>query len=283
MRFPIPSSARRRWAKWLAVLAIYSLIVGCVNLADRLVIFPTTYPIDPDGAVRRAVPFQGGDLEAWTAVSPAAARSQPEAFVLRFYGNADRAERWVTEEAQFWAPRPVEVWGVNYPGFGGSTGPARVASIGPAALAAFDALKAHAGDRPIFVFGASIGTTAALHVAANRPVAGAILHNPPALREMILREHGWWNLWLLAVPVARQIPRDLDSVANAKAARGPAVFLLAEKDEVVAPKYHRLVADAYGGEKRVILLRDATHNAPIEGASLEEFRAAIDWLMPRPR
>ena len=60
---------------------------------------------------------------------------------MRFYGNADRADRWVAEEAEMWNSRAVEVWGMNYPGFGGSSGPARLARLGPAALAAFDALK----------------------------------------------------------------------------------------------------------------------------------------------
>ena len=142
-----------------------------------------------------------------------------------------------------WNDRAVEIWGMNYPGFGGSTGPARLSQIGPAALAAFDELKRQAGGRPIVLFGASIGATAALHVAAQRPETRLILHNPPPLRQMILRQFGWWNLWLLAGPVALQIPRDLDSLSNAKAIHAPAIFLLAEKDEVVAPRFHRLVVD----------------------------------------
>src|SRR5207237_4101087 len=96
------------------------------------------------------------------------------------------------------------------------------------ALAAFDALKRAAGDRPIVVFGASLGTTTALHIAAHRQVAGLILHNPPALRQMILRQFGWWNLWLLAGPLARKLPHDLDSIANAKVVRAPAPFLRAQ-------------------------------------------------------
>jgi hypothetical protein len=39
-------------------------------------------------------------------------------------------------------------------------------------------------------------------VAANRPCAGLVLTNPPPLRNMILQRFGWWNLWLLATPVA---------------------------------------------------------------------------------
>ena len=206
-----------------------------------------------------------------------------------------------------WNDRAVEIWGMNYPGFGGSTGPARLARIGPAAVAAFGELRRHAANKsavesavpsgpmpssvlrtahtgaPIVLFGTSIGATAALHLAASRPteIAGLILQNPPPLREMILRQFGWWNLWLLAGPVALQIPRDLDGIANARASRTPAIFLLAERDEIVAPRFHRLVVQAYAGEKRIIELRGAYHNDPIEGTALADLNDALGWVLTK--
>ena len=252
------------------------------HLPDHLILFPTKAPIDPGSAVRKTVPFQNGELEIWTAKSRRAhEQGRAAVFILRFYGNADRADRWAALEADMWNDRAVEIWGMNYPGFGGSTGPARLARIGPAAVAAFDELKHHAGDVPIVAFGASIGATAALHVATQRPIAGLILHNPPPLREMILRQFGWWNLWLLAGPVALQVPRDLDSIVNARASRAPAIFLLAERDEIVAPRFHRLVLERYAGEKRVIALRDAHHNDPIQGAALADLNDALGWLLAK--
>lgn len=184
-------------------------------------------------------------------------------------------------EAEAWDHRAVEIWGVNYPGFGGSSGPARLDLLAPAAIAAFDALKERSGSKPIILFGASIGTTAALHVAANRVVTGVVLHNPPALRQMILRQFGWWNLWLLAGPIALKIPPELDSIANARQTHAPAVFLLAQNDEVVAPKYQQLVVNAYAGEKRIVNLAGAHHNSPIEGAVIADVHKAYDWLLPR--
>jgi len=88
-------------------------------------------------------------------------------------------------------------------------------------------------------------------------------------------------LWLLAGPVAWQIPRDLDSIANARASRAPAIFLLAEKDEIVAPRFHRLVVEAYAGENRVIELRGAHHNDPVEGAALADLNNALDWMLTK--
>jgi len=274
--------AMRKTRIVLAIVSAYFILIFFAHLPDHLILFPTRAPIDTGGAVRKTLPFQNGELELWTAVSHQAQKQgRPDIYVLRFYGNADRADRWVAEEAEEWNDRAVEIWGMNYPGFGGSTGPARLARIGPAALTAFDELKRQADERPIVLFGASLGATAALHVAAHRPVAGLILQNPPPLRQMILRQFGWWNLWLLAGPIALQIPRDLDSVSNAKAIHVPAIFLLAEKDEVVAPRFHWLVVDAYAGEKRLTSLRDAYHNTPIDETGLADFYKALDWLLPK--
>jgi hypothetical protein len=261
---------------------LYLAVMFFGHLPDHLILFPTTAPIDADGAVRKMLPFQNGQLEVWTAKSRLAQqKGGADIYVLRFYGNADRADRWAAAEAKMWNDRAVEIWGMNYPGFGRSTGPARLSRIGPAALTAFDELKRQAADWPVVVFGTSIGATPALHVAAHRRVAGLILHNPVPLREMILRRFGWWNLWLLAGPVALQIPKDLDSISNAKTIRAPAIFLLAEEDEVVPPRYHKLVVDAYAGEKRVISLHGAYHNDPIESVGLADFYRALDWLLPK--
>jgi len=267
----------------LAIGIVYFAVMFFGHFSDHLILFPTRAPIDAGSAIRKRVPFQSGELEVWTAKSQRAQQQgRADIFILRFYGNADRADRWAAAEAEMWRDRAVEIWGMNYPGFGGSTGPARLSRIGPAAVAAFDELKDHADDRPIVPFGTSIGATVALHVAASRPagIAGLILHNPPPLREMILRQFGWWNLWLLAGPIALQIPRDLDSIENARAIHAPAIFLLAQRDEVVAPRFHRLVVNAYAGEKRVIELRGAHHNDPIEGNALDDLNDTLSWLLP---
>jgi pimeloyl-ACP methyl ester carboxylesterase len=266
----------------LAIGIVYLAVMFFGHLPDHLILFPTRAPINAGGAVRKIIPFENGKLEVWIAQSRRAQQQgSADLYVLRFYGNADRAEHWPAARPEMWNDRAVEIWGVNYPGFGGSTGPARLSKMAPAALAAFDELKRHALDRPIIPFGISIGATAALHVAAQRPVSGLILQNPPPLREMILRRFGWWNLWLLAGPVALQIPKDLDSIANAKAIHAPAIFLLAEKDAVVPPRYHKLVVDAYAGEKHVIQLPGAHHNDPIQGTALADFNRGIDWLLAK--
>ena len=277
------------------------LLAGCVVALftvftpDRLLLFPTREAQSTYGAGRHALPFRGGELEVWVtrstqspfypgASEPRAAHDPrppraPDVYVLRFYGNADRADGNVVLDAGSWPVGQAEVWGVNYPGYGGSTGPATLASIGPAALAAFDALQRTAAGKPIVVYGTSLGTTAALCVSAHRPVAGVILQNPPPLRQIILRQFGWWNLWLIAGPMALHVPSALDSLANAQATRAPGVFLLAEKDTIVRPRYQQLVVAAYAGPKQVVTQLDSDHNAPLDAVTTRQFNEAVSWMM----
>jgi hypothetical protein len=63
--------------------------------------------------------------------------------------------------------------------------------------------------------------------------------------------------------------------------RAPAIFLLADQDEIVAPRFQKLVLDAYAGEKRVITLHDSYHNSPIEGAAVADLHTALEWLLSR--
>ena len=273
-----PKSRRRRLTL-VGLFLGYTLLMAFGGCADFFILHPSRDRLVVPGTVRHEVPVPGGKpVEVWAARSDGARKAEPRAFVLEFVGNASRAE-WMAEMvADEWRDRPVEVWAVNYPGYGGSPGPARLASIPPAALAAYDALKSHAGDRPVFVSGQSLGTAAALHVAAHRPVAGCVLWSPPPLRDMILKRFGWWNLWLVAGPVAMQVPAQLDSISNARKANAPAVFIATGRDSVVPLSYQTKVSDAYAGPKRYIRLNESQHNAILEGPYIAEFQAALDWL-----
>ncbi len=279
---PIQFLTRGRAITW-ALLPLALIAMGCSLSPDRIILHPSTDNLGSIGATRRTVPFEGGQLEIWTGRSRAASPgARPDAYLLRFYGNADRADPNVGVEALEWRGRPVEIWGVNFPGYGGSTGPARLGRIGPAALAAYDALKATAGDRPIIAYGTSLGTTAALYVAAHRTVAGVILQNPPPLRQIVLRQFGWWNLWLIAGPIALRIPSALDSVGNARQVHAPGVFILSERDGTVLPRYQRLVVDAYAGPKRVFTLPGADHNDPLDAPTQAGVYEAVDRGLAAP-
>jgi uncharacterized protein len=242
--------ARRRAVRFSLTMIVALSTTGC--LADKLMLWPPSGPADASGAVRRV---ESG-IEIWT-VAPSD-RGEPDAYVLEFSGNGARAEWTVAEHASHF-PRAA-FWGVNYRGYGGSEGSATLDGVAEAATIAYDALAKEAKGRPIFAFGTSMGTTAALHLSAERAIDGLLLVNPPPLKRLVLEEHGWWNLYLLALPTALGVPRALDSEENARRTRAPAVFVTSEDDGIVPLGYQGRVVAAYAGPKEVILIPRAGHN-----------------------
>jgi hypothetical protein len=268
----------RRRIILIALLLVYAAVMSFGGCADRLLLHPSTNHADAGRAVARFVDVDGRRVEIFTARSPAAADREPEGFVLEFCGNATRAEHITQFVADRWENHPVEVWVMNYPGFGRSDGPAKLASIPRAALATYDALKRIAGDRPVFMAGNSMGACPALHVASQRPCAGVILQNVPPLRRLILSRHGWWNLWLVALPIAWQVPVELNALDTAPRVTAPAIFIIGEQDTLVPPAYQRLIVAAYGGPTRVVALPAVGHWESLPPEAEQELRRAIDQL-----
>jgi len=258
-----------------AIVILAALFVltagGCANF---LLLHPTGRSMRPPGIERRIVTREEGDLEVWVARSPGADTLPIETSVLVFSGNADRAERLATAVARLLGERAALVWAVNYPGYGGSEGSASLDAIPGAALAAYDALTAQTPDLPVVCWGESLGTTAALAVGAERDVAGLVLRNPPPLRRLIMARHGWWNLWLVAIPVALQVPIALNALDSAPRVTAPAVFVMSRDDRVVPYDYQRLVFEAFAGPKQEVILAHG-HN---DGMDRDEKRRLDDAL-----
>ena len=269
---------RRRGTILLTLVLIYFLGVTFGGCADHLLLHPWRYPVDAHGADRIDLPFGDGRLEIWQANSASLRQSggEPEAYVLEFTGNATRAEDVAIYVAQRWDAHAAEAWTLNYPGFGGSSGSGRLSKLVPSGLAAYDALAARAHGKPIIVAGNSMGTNTALAVAARRPVAGLLLHSPSPLKQVVMGHHGWWNLWLLAIPTALGVPDDLDGIANARNCQVPAVIVTGSRDTLVPPKYQNQIIDVYAGTKRVLTF-DGDHNTAPDG-NCPGFGDAIEWL-----
>jgi hypothetical protein len=269
---------RRRWLRFIvALVLIYFVTMTFGGCANTLILRPPPGKIDAGAAKQLMIPVKDRKLEIWAARSPAVGDGEPQAFVLEFCGNATRAEQIAQYVAQRWRNHPVETWVMNYPGYGASEGGKKFSLIPPSAMAAYDAIAQRAAGRPIFLAGNSLGTTSALYVAAHRPAAGVICQNPPPLRRLILQRYGWFNLWLVAGPVALQIPSELDSLDNAPNVKVPGVFVLADGDGVVPNKYSHLVYDAYAGEKQLIELH-GNHNSSVTGDAEKQLGDAIDHL-----
>lgn len=263
------------WVTLWVCVAIFAAGNVYGGAADRLILHPTTHPIPTAGLTQLLIGPEDQPVEVWQMLP--ARGIQTQGYVITFNGNADRAESAIKRFRWMWKDLPVEVWAVNFPGYGGSAGKGELAEITPAALAVYDHLKKQAGDKPIIVDGNSIGTTAALSLASQRPVDFVTLTHPPALKPMIINENGWWNLGVLAGTVAAGVPADLDSLATAPKCTMPALMLISDGDTVVPVKYQKLVAKAYKGKAQVMKI-PGNHNDTPSAATQRKVQAKIKLL-----
>ncbi len=256
-----------------ALIATSTAFGACAPVTSLLTLFPSRGEIALGGAERVMIEDGAGAIETIRARSPGARKEAARAIVLRFYGNADRADGGPASEAEGFGAWPVEVWGVNYPGFGRSEGSASLRGVARAA----DVALAKADERgvPIFAMGTSMGTTAALHLAATGKVRGVMLQNPPPLAQLIRGRYGWWNLWLVAAPISWGVPASLDSLANAKRATMPVVVLSSEHDEIVPFDYQTEIYEAYAGPKARLVAKGAAHNDRLPDAVWDEVRRKL--------
>ena len=247
-------------------------------LTDRIILQPTSQEIPvPE---RKPLRFAHGNgvLEVWVhRVGPHRPQA-PDLYLLEFPGTASRAEHRTEFVEDCWTHLCVEIWAVNPPGYGNSSGTASLRKMPAMAECALHEIRQTAGKIPVIVAGGSLGSVSALYLAARHPVEGVLLQNPPALRELILAQTGWWHFKWATRRIAAQVPAELDSIANARRASAAAIFVTAQQDTVVPASIQQQVIDAYSGPLKVLRMPDADHATSLRDSELEQLHTLANWL-----
>ncbi len=247
-------------------------------LTDRLILQSSRHDIHvPE---RRPARFIHGDgeLEVWVHRVGQDTQGTPDLYLLEFPGTASRAEHKTDFVEDCWSLRCVEIWAVNPPGYGNSSGTASLQKLPAMAERALQEVRQVAGETPVIVAGGSLGSISALYLAAHHQVDGLLVQNPPALREVILALSDWWHFKWLTRMISKQIPRELDSLANAQRATVPAVFVTAQQDKVVLPHLQNQIIKAYNGPLKIFFMPGAEHDTPLTESDFEQLRPLASWL-----
>jgi uncharacterized protein len=239
----------------MVVGAILIGIPALVYLAqDQLIFFPQPLAAAQREDVAKRYPavrelfLQSADgtaLHAWHVPGPVDAP-----LVMYFGGNAEEVS-WMLGEAA--RRTPAVGWLlVDYRGYGASEGTPSEAALNADALAWYQ--QAAALSRKIFIFGRSLGSAVAVHLASQREVAGVILVTPfDSLVNVAQRHYPY-------LPVSWMLRHRFDSLALASRVRAPLLCLTAMQDEIVPAEHARRLYDAWAGPKQWVALQGATHN-----------------------
>lgn len=248
------------------------------RLTDRMVLWPSTDPVDPGELERQLIPVDGGHLEAWTTQFQTG-DSRRNLLLVKFPGNAGRAERSTANPAHLLQNVASEVWTINPFGYGGSVGPATLQRYPEMVDAVYEAVRAQFPDHKLLVYGRSLGSISALAMAANYPVDGVYLWNPVPIHQMIATRlvYALPTLGLSRV-FAMQIPRELDAIRNAESCNAPCLIITSGQDKMVPPKFQARIARHYAGPKQIFDMPDSGHEDSIPDELEQKYRQDICWL-----
>jgi fermentation-respiration switch protein FrsA (DUF1100 family) len=234
----------------------YLLIVALAALAQRkLMYFPDPRRTPPlalalEGVKERSL--AAGDGERIIAWHAQAAPGRPT--LLYFHGNAGslaaRAER-----ISAFMGAGLGVFMMSYRGYGGSTGrPSEAANTADAYLAYAALLEAGVSPEAVIVYGESLGTGVAVHVAAERACAGLVLEAPfTSMVELAARIYP-----LLPVRLLLADRYETDKVIPK--VRIPVLILHGNRDDVVPVEMGLALGRIANAPKRVVVFPEGAHS-----------------------
>lgn len=181
--------------------------------------------------------------------------------VLHFHGNGEVVADWVKGDfASALDAAGVDAFFAEYRGYGGSTGRPAMATMLDDALATIDATGRAPED--VVVYGRSVGSLFALHVAAHRPVRALVLesgiaevHERLALR-LRPEELGVSDETLRAALAAR-----FDHRAKMVATRCPVLVLHTLHDGMVGREHADRLAEWAGPRGELVVFPNGDHNS----------------------
>jgi len=201
--------------------------------------------------VRLTTP-DGVKLHGWLKHAPNARRGERFPLVIVF-GGVRRETSWMINQGE----KPGG-WGwlfINYRGYGLSQGEPSERVVLDDAKLVYD----YAAARPdvdassIVLLGRSLGSYVAVVVAAERKTRGTILATPFDSFTALGAERYPY------LPVGVLLNGHYDSAALAPAVTVPALFVLAENDNVTPVANGEALARAWGGPHRIVTLAGARH------------------------
>jgi len=257
--------------EWLLVLA--AIIVGVPAAAwlaqDSLIFFPqpltSTAHLPPHAAPFVVSAADGTRVTGWIAQGS----STPAPTVIYFGGNAEEVSHILAERR--WPPL-WSIVAINYRGYGTSQGKPGARELEADALAIYDAVRKREDVDParIVVFGRSLGTAVATHVAAERPVHGVVLVSPYDSLSAVGRHHYPF------LPVSLLLKHRFDAETDARRCQMPMLAIVASADSIIPAARSRALYDAWAGPKSWQVVPDSDHNSL--GATPEFWRGVGEFL-----
>lgn len=259
----------------LIVLAAATYVVLCllVFVARNRLVFvmrgglagtPQAFGIADGRAV--SIPTSDGQILSawWLPAAPEAAGPAP--LLIWFHGNAETVAALAPLLREF-RPPGVAVLAVDYRGYGASTGSPTTANTAHDVWDIWEWLTRQPGvdSTRILVYGRSIGTGPAVHLASTRPVAGLIIESAfTSLRALARRHYPFFPSFLA--------PGQFDNLGAIALVQSPILVIHGAQDGIIPTGMGRALADRAGARAELWLIAGADHNDTYDSGGDEYVR-----------
>ena len=220
------------WKLLLVPVLLYAAVVLFLFLAQASILFPTRSVLPagppPPLAERWTLDTPSGERLHGLHVPPSRRAEGPRLLLLGFGGNAWNAESAAAYLHELFPEAHVVAF--HYRGYPPSAGSPSAAALQADALAVHDFARQRLGPGCTVAAGFSIGSGAAAHVAANRPLDGAILVTPFDSLARVAAGHYPW------LPVRLVFRHEMEPARDLAASRVPVAILVAGRDTLIPPE-----------------------------------------------
>ena len=172
---------RKKILKWFKVALVIYVVIGIALYFLQDVFLFRPKKLDADYKFNFSQPFEETNIEVnrdkIINIIQFKTTEPPKGVVLYFHGNKQNVERYAPFSTHF-TRNNYEVWMIDYPGFGKTTGDLTEENLYNDAKLFYKLASSRFSKDSIIIYGKSLGTGIASHLAAYRDCRQLILETP---------------------------------------------------------------------------------------------------------
>jgi pimeloyl-ACP methyl ester carboxylesterase len=248
----------RKFWKWLKIIIIIYIIGGAALyfLQDYILFRPVTLKKDHKYAFaekHKEVNIPVNENSNLNIVQFLPVDTITKGVILYFHGNKKNIS-WYAKYAPYFTINGYEVWMIDYPGFGKSTGRFTEQILYDWASYMYKFARTRFAADSIIVYGKSMGTGIAAHLASVQPCKRLILETPYYDYPSVLKQ------WLPIYPINQMIHYKMPTYRYIKNVNAPVTIFHGTGDDVIRYSNAEKLKPFLKPGDEFVTIKDGEHN-----------------------
>lgn len=251
---------KKAW-KWFRLIALFYVLIGIALyfLQDKLIFHPKK--LSADYSYSFSIPFNEINLAVTSEKNLSIIQftvpdSIRKGIVLYFHGNRQNINRYAPNAIHF-TRNNYEVWMIDYPGYGKSTGKRSESILYEDAKLFYKMANSRVPVENIVIYGKSLGSGIAAHLASVRDCKRLILETPYYSMDALARHY------FFIYPVMPMTRYAFPTHEYFEHIKAPITMFHGTRDEVIPYRHSKRLLEKKAGTE-LITIEKGKHNNLVE-------------------